>query len=77
MAEGVVVTAVTVSVAAPDILPDVALMVVVPAATPEAKPLEPAALLIVATAVVDELQVTDAVSTCVVPSEYVPVAANC
>ena len=77
MAEPVVVTAVTVSVAASDIFPDVALMVVVPASTPEAKPLEPAALLIVATAVLDELQVTDAVSICVVPSEYVPEAVNC
>jgi hypothetical protein len=66
-----------VSVAAPDMLPDVALIVVVPAAAPVAKPLEPAALLTVATAVFDELHVTVPVSTCFVPSEYAPEAANC
>ncbi len=68
---------VTVSVVDPVMLPDVAVMVVLPAATPEARPLEPPALLIVATAGADEFQVTDAVRTCVVPSEYVPVAVNC
>jgi hypothetical protein len=77
VADPVVVTAVTVSVAVADMLPDVALMVVVPAATPVVKPLEPAALLIVATAVFDELQVTVPVNTCDVPSEYEPEATNC
>src|SRR5262249_29984046 len=48
-------------------------MVDVPWATPVARP--PAA--IVATAVLDELQVTWLVTFCVLPSEYVPVAAHC
>ncbi len=77
MADPVVVAAVMVSVADADMLPDVAVMVVVPAATPVAKPFEPAALLIVAAAVFDELQVTVPVNTCEVPSEYDPAAANC
>ncbi len=68
---------VTVSVVEPEMLPDVAVMVVVPAPIPEARPLEPAALLIVATPVFDELQTTEAVRFCVVLSEYVPVAVNC
>jgi len=34
-------------------------------------------LLIAATAVADELQVTDVVRFCVLPSEYVPLAVNC
>ena len=34
-------------------------------------------MLIVATLVLDELHVTDAVRFCVVPFEYVPVAVNC
>jgi len=34
-------------------------------------------LLIVATAVFDEFQVTNVVRVCVVLSEYVPVAVNC
>ena len=42
-------------------LPNVAVIVVVPAATEVAFPLEPGVLLTVATAVVDEPQVTDAV----------------
>ncbi len=67
----------TLSDAVPVIAPDAAVMVVLPAATPEARPLDPPALLIVATAGADELQVTDAVRTCVVPSVYVPVAVNC
>ncbi len=49
---------VTVSVAVPETLPDIAVIVVEPAATEVASPLEPAALLMAATAVVDELQVT-------------------
>ncbi len=54
-------------------LPDDALIVVVPAPTVAAKP----ELLIVATPVFDELQVTAVVNLCVVLSENVPVAANC
>ena len=68
---------VTVSVAVPAMLPDIAVIVVKPAATDVAKPLEPAALLIAATAAVDEYQVTAVVRSCVVLSENVPVAVNC
>jgi hypothetical protein len=50
-----------------------AVMVVVPAAMIVARPLP----LIVATDVSEELQVTWAVTSWVVPSEYVPAAANC
>jgi hypothetical protein len=63
------VAEVTVSVVDPDILPDVAVIVVEPAATDVAKPLEPAVLLIAATAAADELQLTAAVKSCVVLSE--------
>ncbi len=55
------VAAVTVSVVDPDMLPDAAVIVVKPAATGVATPLEPAELLIVATPVLEELQVTDGV----------------
>ncbi len=67
------VAGVTVSVVEPDMLPDDALIVVVPAATVAAKP----ELFIVAMPVFDELQVTAVVRFCVVLSENVPVAANC
>jgi hypothetical protein len=60
---------VTVSAVAPETLPDAARIVVDPAATDVARPLEPAALLIVATAVLEELQVAVVVRFCVVPSE--------
>ena len=63
------VAAVTVRVVDPDILPDIALIVVEPVATRVASPLEPAALLMVATPVLDELQVTVVVRFCVVLSE--------
>jgi hypothetical protein len=68
---------VTVSVAVPVTLPDVAVIVVEPAATDAAKPLDPTALLIVAAPAIDELHVTAAVKSCVVLSEYVPMAVNC
>jgi hypothetical protein len=71
------VAEVTVSVVDPDILPDVALIVVEPAVADVAKPLEPAVLLMAATPAVDEFQVTAVVRSCVVLSEYVPVAVNC
>jgi hypothetical protein len=71
------VAEVTVSKVEPDMLPDAAVIVVEPAATEVANPLEPAALLMVATAAVDELQVTVIVKSCVVLSENVPVATNC
>jgi hypothetical protein len=58
-------------------LGSVAVMVVLPMATVVAKPLVPAALLIVATPVEEEDQVTVVVRSCVVASVYVPVAVNC
>ncbi len=63
------VAGVTVMVVEPVVPPEVAVIVVEPAATEVASPFEPAALLIVATAVADELQVTAVVRFCVVPSE--------
>ena len=63
------VAAVTVKVVEPEMLPNVALIVVDPAATGVARPLEPAALLIVAAAVLEEFQVADVVRFCVEPSE--------
>lgn len=63
----------TVRVADPDTVPDVTVIVVVPAATDVDKP--PA--LIVATPVSDEAQVDVDVRSCVVLSENVPVATNC
>ncbi len=60
---------VTVSVVLPKMFPNVALMTAEPAARDVASPVEPAVLLIAATAVSDELQVTDAVRSRVVLSE--------
>jgi hypothetical protein len=71
------VAEVTVRVVVPEMLPDVAVIVVEPAAAPVANPLESAALLMTATAASDELQITDVVRSCVVLSENVPVATNC
>jgi hypothetical protein len=68
---------VTVRVVVPETAPRVALIVVEPAATDVASPLEPAVLLIVATGTDEELHVTNDVIFCVVASEYVPVAVNC
>ncbi len=64
---------VTVKVVFSEILPEIAVMVAVPAATALARPL----LLTFATDVSDELQSTSLVISWRVPSEYVPVAANC
>src|SRR5438552_11879654 len=69
--------AVTVSVVLPETPPKVAVIVVVPAATDVARPCDPPALLIVATPVLDELQATWVVRSCVVLSLKVPVAVNC
>jgi hypothetical protein len=63
----------TVRVVLPEIVPEVAVMVAVPAARAVTKPL----LLMVATDVFDELQVTWVAILKLVPSEYVPVAVNC
>ena len=71
------VAGVTVNVVDPDILPDVAVIVVEPAAAEVASPLEPAALLMAATTAADEFQVASVVRSCVVLSENVPVAVNC
>jgi hypothetical protein len=71
------VAGVTVSAVDPDVLPNVAVIVVEPEDADVASPLETAALLMTATPAADEFQVTDAVRSCVVLSEYVPVAANC
>ena len=63
------VAGVTVNVVDPEMLPDTAVIVVDPVATAAANPLEPVALLIVVTPVLDELQVTAVVMSCVVLSE--------
>ncbi len=55
------VAGVTVRVVLSETEPDVAVIVVVPSATDVARPFEPAALLISATPVSDELQMTDEV----------------
>jgi hypothetical protein len=55
------VAGVTVNVVDPDVLPNVAVIVVEPAVTDVARPLEPDALLMVATPAVSEFQVTDVV----------------
>lgn len=70
-------TEVTVIVVEPDTPPDVAIIVVVPVETEVASPLEPAALLMLATVVDDELQTADVVIFCVVLSEKFPVAVKC
>src|SRR5271165_257180 len=67
------VAAVTVNVVLPEMAPLVALIVVLPAFSADAKP----APLIVAVAVLDEAHVTLAVRFCVELSLYVPVAVNC
>lgn len=66
------VAAVTDSVAVPDTLPEAAVMVALPTLAPVATP----AALIDATAVLLELQLTEPVMSCVLLSEYVPVALN-
>ena len=68
------VGAVTVNVVLPETAPKVAVMVLVPAATVVARPV-PAA--IVALAGVPEVQVTEAVKSCVDASVNVPIAVNC
>jgi hypothetical protein len=68
-----VIETITVNVAVPEMPPNIALMAVVPAATAVAKPAFEMFTLLVS----EEVQVTDAVISCVEPSEYVPVAENC
>ncbi len=67
---------VTVAVVVPLTPPCVAVIVLWPGVSPVASPLLPAALLIVATPVLDDAQVTELVRSWVVLSEYVPVATN-
>jgi hypothetical protein len=71
------VAEVTDRIAENEMLPEVAVIVVVPAETGVTFPLEPAVLLTVATDAANELQVTDDVIFCVLPSEKIPVAVNC
>ncbi len=67
----------TVSRVDPETLPDVAVIVAEPAAIAVARPFDPAALLMVAMPVFEELHITDEVRFCVVLSEKVAVAVNC
>jgi hypothetical protein len=67
-----IAAAATVRVAFPEIVPEVAVMVAVPAEMAIARPL----LLTTATDGFAELQVTSVVTSKLVPSEYVPVAVN-
>src|SRR5580658_3787294 len=62
----------TLSVAEPLIEPDVAVIIALPTPSPLANPL----LAILAT-VEDELQLTELVRSCALPSLYIPVAAYC
>jgi hypothetical protein len=57
--------------------PIVAEMVELPAAMPWASPLVGVELLTVASTVLEDVQVTELVRFCVLPSLYVPVATNC
>lgn len=66
---------VTVRVALEEILPEVAVMVQVPGATALASPSTPFKLIL-ATVRSDEVQFTEAVTFCVVPSVNVPAAVN-
>lgn len=65
---------VTVKSVAPEMSPDVAVMVVIPVEIPVVA--IPAALM-EALAGTDEVQTTDVVKSCVVLSVYVPMAVNC
>ena len=60
---------VTIRAVEPEMFPDAAVIVVVPAATEAAFPFDPAVLLIVATGPTDEFQVTDVVMFLVLLSE--------
>jgi len=71
------VAEVTVRVVLPEILPKVAVMVTVLPAAAAPAVARPLLLLIVATDVFDELQVTWFVISWLVPSENVPMAENC
>jgi hypothetical protein len=68
---------VTVSVVEPEMFSEVAVIVVVPADTAVAFPIDPAELLIVTIELAEELQDTNVVMSCMLLSEYAPVAVNC
>jgi hypothetical protein len=68
------VAEVTVSVVVPDFVPTTAVIAVDPGATAVARPLETATVAIVGS---NELHVTEAVRSWLVPSEKIPVAVNC
>jgi hypothetical protein len=69
---------VTVTAAELDVPPEkLAETVAVPVARALARPFVPAVLLTDRTWALDEVQVASAVTSCVVPSEKVPVAVNC
>ena len=65
--------AVTVSVALAETAPDAAPMVEVPTDTPWARPVAP----MVATAGLEEDQVTEELTSCEEPSEKAPIAVTC
>src|SRR2546423_1400793 len=77
IASDVALAAVTLSVAVAETLPEVAVIVVVPAEMPVASPFVGDVSLMVATAGFDELQVTVPVIACELLSLNVPVAINC
>jgi len=64
-------------VAVPVMAANIADMFVEPRAKPVATPWLPTVLLMVTKLGFDEVQVTEFVRVCVLPSLYVPVAANC
>jgi hypothetical protein len=68
---------VTVSFVEPEMPPDVAVIVVEPTLTEVARPFVPEVLLMVATPVFEEFQVTDEEISCVVWSDNVAMAMNC
>src|SRR5580698_1904932 len=67
----------TVMIAAPDMSPDVAVMVVAPVATALARPWDPEVFDTVPVPVSDDDHVTESVMFWVGPVRYVPVAVNC
>lgn len=70
------VALVTLNSVAPETLPNVAVIVLLPAATAVAVPRKPKVLLTIATPELEELQVTEEVISCIVLLEYVPIAAK-
>ena len=77
IASDVALAAVTFNVAVAETLPEVAVIIVVPAEMPVASPFVGDVSLIVATAGFDEFQVTVPVIVCTLLSLNVPVAINC